>query len=535
MRLQALEQRATYNSQRNEQNSVWQGKIDIHPTQDITLEVFFLQTLERLQMIRCTSVKSLSGNTCSLALIVGMGMNFHRQLILNKTHFELFFDFPLIECLVNLPQNFANRISLNSPPNLQHDPSITLHKVLSGPAFITLKDLLISDIPMLSEIPDNISLLSSLETLELIDIGITSLPETIKYLPRLFRLHVYFCEMLQSIPTLPLNLVNFTVLDCESLETVLSSKDETKPNPCTVILLNCKKLDPRTVLNNAIAGIGLGATGEDNSIQYLLPDIPEPDREYWFNYRSPQVSFTVELPPNLLGFAYYLVHSGGLVGESARFGCECYLDSSSGERICITRFRRANIFQYGRCCCNETIIPMKSDHVLLWYDPVSCKQIMEAVEKIKSINDMNSTSYNPKLTFKFFIDEHVCHHVVIKECGFRWIYKEETVSSTIFESHDEDEETVSSTIFESHDEEETVPPTKKLMPRVNGRTPMSSLGSDETKGLRYLLEGHSHTGFGGDHMNTLGLHLVVERVYKELQVQGKVRTSAAATLKTQDN
>ncbi|PNX67226.1 putative TIR-NBS-LRR resistance protein, partial [Trifolium pratense] len=80
------------------------------------------------------------------------------------------------------------------------------------------------------------------------------------------------------------------VLECESLETVLSSMDDPydKPNPSTVILRNCKQLDPhsyQTVLNNAIAAIELGATGEDNrSIQYLLPDMP--GREYRFHYRS---------------------------------------------------------------------------------------------------------------------------------------------------------------------------------------------------------------------------------------------------------
>ncbi|GAU51403.1 hypothetical protein TSUD_351260 [Trifolium subterraneum] len=267
--------------------------------------------------------------------------------------------------------------------------------------------------------------------------------------------------MLQSIPTLPLNLVDFSVIDCESLETVLSSMEEPydKPNPCTVLLRNCKKLDPHsyhTVLNNAIAGIEHGPTGEDNTIQYLLVLPHMPGRECPFHYRSTQVSFTLELPPNLVGFAYYLVLTQGFVGEGAHFGCECYLDSSSGEseRICITRFPRADIFQYCGCCGNETIIYMWSDHVVLWYDPVTCKEIMEAVEKIKAINDKNSTGYNPKLTFSFFIDESVYDNVVIQECGFRWIYKKETV-----------------------------PPTRKLKQHVFG-TPMPSLELDETKGLR---------------------------------------------------
>ncbi|GAU10314.1 hypothetical protein TSUD_351130 [Trifolium subterraneum] len=466
---------------------------------ELDSSIFDLRKLERLGTARCTSLKRLSSNTCSPALtefnagdcinlqefsvpfastdglLLGLSDSWNGNelpsSILNQTKYELF-DCDLTESLADLPENFAHHISLNNPPNLEHDPSITLHKVLPSPAFITLKHLLISGIPMLSEIPDNISLLSSLETLELIAIGIRSLPETIKHLPRLYRLYVARCGILQSIPTLSLNLVDFTVLDCGSLETVLSSMEEPrdKPNLSTVILRNCQNLDPHsydTVLNKAIAGIELGATGEDNTIHYLLPYMP--DREYWFNHPSKEFSFPLELPPNLLGFAYYLVLTQGTVGKGVRFGCECYLESSSGEseRICITRFPRADIFQYCACCGNEAIIYMWSDHVVLWYDPVSCKQIMEAVEKIKAINDMSS---NPKLTFKFFIDGNVCHHVVIQECGFHWIYKKETVSSTIFESHDEDKE--------------TVPPTRKLMQHVYGRTPMPSLGSDERKGLR---------------------------------------------------
>jgi hypothetical protein len=66
------------------------------------------------------------------------------------------------------------------------------------------------------------------------------------------------------------------------------------------------------------------------------------------------------------------------------------------------------------------------------------------MEEMKAINDVNSTSYNPKLTFRFFIDETLhdetsYNEVAIKECGFRWIYQEEASCSTVFESHDEEE------------------------------------------------------------------------------------------------
>jgi hypothetical protein len=76
---------------------------------------------------------------------------------------------------------------------------------------------------------------------------------------------------------------------------------------------------------------------------YFLPAMP--GREYWFHCPSTQVSFTLKLPPNSVGFAYYLVLSQGHMEYDVGFGCECYWDNSSGERICITSFTRG-IFYY---------------------------------------------------------------------------------------------------------------------------------------------------------------------------------------------
>jgi hypothetical protein len=89
-----------------------------------------------------------------------------------------------------------------------------------------------------------------------------------------------------------------------------------------------------------------------------------------------------------------------------------------------------------------------SDHVVLWYDPERCRQIMDAVE---AINDVNSTGYNPKLTFRFFIDESetLYDEMTIKECGFRWIYQEEEEVEEEEEEESEEEEE------ESSEEEET--------------------------------------------------------------------------------
>ncbi|KAK2353098.1 disease resistance protein RUN1 [Trifolium repens] len=442
---------------------------------EVDSSVFFLQKLQIIKMSNCTSVKSLSSSSCSpvlrelyalecnnlkeFSVTFTSGDNLHLGLtefcgnelpssLLNIKNLDSFY-FPMIECLVDLPENFANHIYLENSPNDEHDLSITLHKVLSSPAFISLKHLYLENIPTLFEIPDNITLLSSLESLMLIDMAITSLPENIKHLPQLNQLNVCECKKLQSIPALSQFIPFFIVLDCESLEKVLSSMGEAcdKPNPCFSVLINCKKLDLhsyQTVLEDAIDGIEHGArlnsANEDDIVGYLLPDMP--GREYWFNYRSTQVTFTLELPPNLLGFAYYFVLSQGNWKKGVDFGCECNLEYSSGERIYITSFTRSNSFIYELSYGSKHSIHTKSDHVVLWYDPVSCKKIME---EIKAIKELNNTSYCPKLAFRFFIDEALHDgstddKVAIKECGFRWIYKEGADFSTVFESQEEEEE-----------------------------------------------------------------------------------------------
>jgi hypothetical protein len=91
------------------------------------------------------------------------------------------------------------------------------------------------------------------------------------------------------------------------------------------------------------------------------------------------------------------------------------------------------------------------------------------MEEIKAINDVNNTGHSPKLTFRFFFDETLHDEVKIQECGFHWIYQEEAASSTVFESHDDEDK-------------ETIPPTMKLKQRVFGNPMTKEL--DQTKGLR---------------------------------------------------
>ncbi|CAL5195632.1 unnamed protein product [Lathyrus oleraceus] len=478
---------------------------------EVDSSIFLLQKLERLFMIECTSLKTLTSNTCSPALLdfaatycinlrefsvafasvdcllLGLPEWDANELPSSILHFKnlKIFTCPISDSLVDLPENFAICIWLVSDGMLkgERDTSITLRKVIPSPAFLSVKVLIIDHVSILSEIPDNIFLLSSLESLSLIGIAIRSLPETIEYLPRLKHLDVFNCNMLQSIPVLSQFIPYFIVWNCESLEKVLSSTNEPSDRPKHgFMLLNCIKLDQhsyQTVLKDAIAGIELGARQnaenedpsldhDDDIIEYFLPAMS--GMKNWSRYPSSQVSFTLELPPSLLGFAYYLVLSQGNVGSCVNFGCECYWDNSSGERFHRTSFTRAD-FSSMFYTSNDPSIYMMLDHLVLWYDPASCKQIMEAVEERKATSDVNNTSYNPKLTFRFFIDETLYSEVMIVECGFHWIYPFET--NAVPNRNDG---------FDSDGQEDTVPLTNKLEQCVVG-TP-SSLDVDESEEMR---------------------------------------------------
>lgn len=115
---------------------------------------------------------------------------------------------------------------------------------------------------------------------------------------------------------------------------------------------------------------------------------------------------------------------------------------------------------------------------------------MEVIKERKAIND-KSTTHPPKLTFKFFAQtEDNNEAVVIKECGFRWMFSLEERECKFKRSREIHE--VEANVFrnqvkdsESNEQEETFPPTKKIKQGVF-RT--SNLEAEEKEDLRRLLE-----------------------------------------------
>ncbi|XP_020966114.1 disease resistance-like protein CSA1 [Arachis ipaensis] len=527
---------------------VWVNGCDklthLHPS------IFSLPKLSGLCVYGCKELKSLSSNNCSTSLERVVAYNCPNleefSIPISKDHSDIHvhlrstalkqlpssivhlqhlvnFSFPISDLLMDLPEKYTNQIMLSDPNNQECDSVATLRRILPSPMFHYLKELKFDGCQSLTELPDTISLLSSLLLISLHNTNITSFPENIKTLPRLKVVILCHCERLQHVPALPPSVHDFKVWDCKSLRTVSGSNTEELKiqHGTTFIFLNCVMLDEEsynTILKDAIARMeikakslsatrtenrieectvvddGDGFLSEDNAnvgkICYFLP-IRGSKLDDLFHNGSSQNSISIQLPlsSNFSGFIFYLAlppippcNTGDL---DIRFGFECYLETSWGQR---THIASSSLIGWGCSFYHGFQMNVMSDHVLLWYDSQCCKQIMKIIRGRKAIDDDDN---NANLEVKFFARLPNKEEVVIKECGIRWIYtnmeKESRVcrfkrSRQVFELEEKD--------LESDDEgEELVPPAKKFK--------HSLMEVESVENLRKKLEQLLHIQFDG--------------------------------------
>ncbi|XLT71780.1 hypothetical protein HN873_028206 [Arachis hypogaea] len=522
----------------------------VHPS------IFSLPKLDYLAVYGCKKLKSLSSNNCPLSLrsvvayncpnleefsipISKNQSNIHvhlrstalKQLPSSIVHLQDLtnFSFPISDLLMALPEKFTNQIMLSDPNNKEYDSVATLRRILPSPMFHYLKELKFDGCQSLIELPDNISLLSSLLVIRLHNTNIMTFPENIKTLPRLKIVLLCHCERLQYVPALPPSVHHFKAWDCKSLRTVSSSTSELKrQHGTTFIFVNCLKLDEEscnTILEDAIVRMDTraktqqlsprleenrneectvvddddGFLSEDNAnvgkVCYFLPSRGS-KLGGLFHRGSSQNSISIQLPQgsNFFGFIFYLVvppiqpcNTGGDL--DIRFGFECYLETSWGQR---THIASSSLIEWSCEFYYGYQMNLLSDHVLLWYDSQCCKQIMEIIRGRKAIDDDDK---NANLEVKFFARLPNKEEVVIKECGIRWIYtnmeKESRVcrfkrSRQVFELEEKD--------LESDDEgEELVPPAKKFK--------NSLMEVESVENLRKKLEQLLHIQFDGGFLN----------------------------------
>ncbi|MED6212164.1 hypothetical protein PIB30_080549 [Stylosanthes scabra] len=458
--------------------------VHLHPS------ILSLPKLEGLCVFGCKELKSLSCTTCSPSLrdVVAYGcpnlsefsipmakdhshINLHlrstalKQLPPEILHFKNLdnFSFPISDLLMDLPEKYTNQIMLSDPNNPECDSVATLRRILPSPMFHYLRELKFDGCQSLTELPDNISLLSLLSFLALHNTNVMIFPETIKTLSRLRRVTICHCERLQALPALPPSVHSLKLWDCKSLRKVSSSTEQQKRQHATTFtFLNCMKLDEEsytTILKDAIARVEFRAKAQQLSagleeskkeectntvdddfaddfiyeqnknvgkICYFLPITGSKVGDLLFHDSCAQKSITIQVPQlsNFFGFIFYLVVPPIQpcdVGDEELeilFGFESYLETSWGER---THIASSCSITWNCEFYHGFKLNVMSDHVLLWYDSECCKRIMEIIEGRKASDD-NDDEQNANLTVKFLARLPTKEEVAIKACGIRWIY-----------------------------------------------------------------------------------------------------------------
>ncbi|KAL2337956.1 hypothetical protein Fmac_012402 [Flemingia macrophylla] len=228
--------------------------------------ILCLPKLETLDLGECSSLKTLGSNICSQYLrVLHLAESGLKELppSFSFTNQLSYISVTINYGLVDLPENVARFIVLCKSINKKDDNFSILQKAFPCPVFRSLKGLVFQSISLrATEIPDNISLLSSLQYLGFLNCtAIKSLPESINYLTRLTFLEVWKCKKLQCIPALPPSIQYLHVRRCQSLQRVLCSVMKPVKRPIRVFVLSdCLKLDDHSydaILNDALSGLNL--------------------------------------------------------------------------------------------------------------------------------------------------------------------------------------------------------------------------------------------------------------------------------------
>ncbi|XP_028786077.1 disease resistance-like protein DSC1 [Neltuma alba] len=263
-----------------------------------------------------------------------------------------------------------------------------------------LKILRLDYCSALYEVPDNIEFLSSLRELHLSSTNIETLPLSIKSLPSLQLLYLQQCRRLRSLPQLPPSIRELYADVCLSLETLHSPllTEDREGKQCYVdhfSFTNCMELDGQSI--KAIeAKVLLDINNNKANDYWPTMKYPRERVAEWFMYKTTRSVVTVDLssiPQPWDGtFIFHAVYSGSF--RWAQIDVELRIDD---QYACRSRSRGGLL---------------SSDHVVLWYDAVSCEEVQRTIKEKK-----RKAPLLLKFQFAAFPPLHDGTTIEIKECG----------------------------------------------------------------------------------------------------------------------
>ncbi|KAI9120009.1 hypothetical protein K1719_008978 [Acacia pycnantha] len=404
--------------------------LSVHPS------ILSLHSLRRLGLMRCKSLTSLTSNTHLKSLI---DLNLEGCSRLNKLsvtsencEFLLYLSRTPINdelysssgCLSKVYSLFLNECkSVKSLPhklidlrNLRRLEANRCNKLAPNLRSIfdevrALEVLELEDISELFELPDNISLLSSLRELRLKGTNIETLPLSIKYLSSLQRLDLDGCKRLWFLPELPPSIFSMTTVSCLSLGTLdflLTNEGEEVQHRyddyghgqlAFFNFLNCMKLDQQSIkvaMAKVVLGNHKGIYGTVY-LQYPGKIVPK-----WFMYRTTHNVVTIDLS------------SIPQPWDGSFIFCVVFSKSTPGAYIFATWFID------GEYACPAEI-SLRTDeftlshHVFLWNDRNSFGEVQRKIAEKK--RGAQTNTYHPLLEIAFNLDNTYEETGKIKECG----------------------------------------------------------------------------------------------------------------------
>ncbi|XP_058737625.1 disease resistance protein RPV1-like isoform X2 [Vicia villosa] len=300
-----------------------------------------------------------------------------------------------------------------------------LHELFDG--LQSIKILHMKDFRNLSELPNNLSVLSKLKELNLDGSNVKRLPESINQLQELETLSLVNCRKLRCLPKLPPLIKQLYAVNCTSLVSVSNLKtlaSKMMGNAKHISFKNSLSLDGHsleliteslnlTMMSAVFQNVSVRRHENVHSYNYTSVDaclrgtsIPKQ-----FKCRTAtDSSITIQQLPDrsiLLGFIYSVILSpvGGnrMNKDGARIQCQCNLGQTGIKTTWL----------------NTDVTDLKSDHIYVWYDPFHCDSILKF--------------YEPKICYEFCVTNDTGEvdgsiGIIIKECGVRLVSVEELES-----------------------------------------------------------------------------------------------------------
>ncbi|XP_021909742.1 protein SUPPRESSOR OF npr1-1, CONSTITUTIVE 1-like [Carica papaya] len=350
----------------------------------------------------------------------------------------------------------ATETSIEQLPSILKDSSHLTYLCISGcnsrepvPLHLTslidfqfLTSLELSNLHI-TEIPEDINCVLSLESLDLSSNDFKSIPGSIKQLSMLRYLTLSNCNRLQWLPELPQSIASLHAHDCLSLERILGEQKFLRiGGEGDYIFSNCFKLDQneyKTIVANVQFRIQhLMENGEEDEFgaSQVVICLPGSEISDWFDHKSDTSSITIQLSPHWFNSKFF----GFALSIVAEF--EGYFDGSNLSIIGDYHLQNKDGECYDLCCrfkpwpkFRDRPKFVESEHMFLLYDT---SMYMGTAEE-SFITESFDENYE-EVSFKFSIVESGVKSLSsckIKSCGVRLLYYPKDFCKPTMEDHNE--------------------------------------------------------------------------------------------------